>query len=81
MPASWCWRGCSTEDAQALAGLLQQSMAAVHLAASAAVGRGSAEEVRTRVAVGLSSLQAGHDSPETLMERAQQALAAGQPNG
>lgn len=66
--------GCPHDQAEQVGQQLQAAMAAVHLSGSGtAVGHGSIE-VRSALSLGISSLEPGQDSGESLLLRARSAL-------
>ena len=72
--------GCSADDARALGSLLEEALTAVHLTPANATSSASSSEepytLRTRVAIGISNLRPGQDTPDALMRRAEESLSS-----
>ncbi len=69
--------GCPGQEAIELADTLRTAMANVYLTPA----NGSADELRASVCIGVSSLEPGRDDANTLLTRAQQALAQARLDG
>lgn len=66
--------GCPHDQAEQVGRQLQAAMAAVHLSGSGSAVGHSSIEVRSALTLGISALEPGRDSSETLLQRAQSAL-------
>ena len=69
--------GCRGQEAYELANTLRNAMANVYLTPAS----GSADELRASVCIGVSSLEHGRDDANSLLARAQQALAQARLDG